>query len=274
MKKKLLVISFAVCMTLILAMSISVQANASSKQKKYQERTNGTWSNGENIIYGKNLVLYKKSKEGTEVIADFFTQNDDLDFCYLDIVSIHGNYVYIEKADDTFKTTAYSVNIKTGEKAKLGKTNSLELVCGAGKYIYGYNGHVGRSTSDDITLPANIYELKNGKLKRIKTLGKRIRGIAVYKGKLYYASYNTKSQATSRKMVVYSCKLNGKSKKKLFTMTSGNKNEWLRLGTVGKGKVYAKRWNPAEASEKYYVYSMKNKRLKKIKSKNYKEFYH
>lgn len=105
--------------------------------------------------------------------------------------------------------------------------------------------------------PVYVWKIPGNSVKKVKTLGKFIFGTTVVNNKVYYASYPDRSQ---KKMTVYSCNLNGSSRKKLFRLEGRGDFCQVLISDVTEETItaYVSGDKPGN-----YVYTIKTGKLKK-----------
>lgn len=241
----------------LLALGISTifvpARTAEAKSTAYHQKGSNKWTNGKNTFYLKGSTLYKKTGgKKVAVLAQFAVTDAAIYYARYDLVTVYGNYAFVQTTVNDYDATVYSVNVKTGKKQKEAKIAAMSI---GGKYMCAYR----YNPTDAGAYPLYLYKIRNNKLKKIKMLGKHVFYPQVYNGRLYYASY---SDSYMKKMTVYSCKVDGTAKKKLFSLKANGEYGTVYIGEVKGGKVNAT-VNEPDCSKRYQ-YSIKTKKLKKV----------
>lgn len=248
-KNLLMVFLLAFILGTVLGPVQTVEAKSVAYQKKGNK-----WVNGKNTIYMKGKTLYKATQsKKAAVLAKFLNKDPD---AYCNLLTVYGDYAFVEFITDINSSTIYSVNIKTGAKQKNVKKAAVAV---SGKYIW----TCPLQPTDVSSYRTYIYEIKGSKLKKIKKVGKYISGPQVYENRIYYASY---TDSPMKKMTVYSCKANGTSKKKLFSLKAKGEEGMVHIGEIKKGKIDA--YVYSDDRLKQYQYTIKSKKIKIVSERS------
>ncbi len=218
-----------VCLLLALIMTLALCGTSVEAADKWTlEDNNRSITNGKDTYYIKIDTLYKKTSSGKE---QKITQWNLSGHQTLTMEHVYKNKIYVWLTTYADVSTIasgilYSVDSRTGKKTKA-VTNCLPLSA-YGQYLYAY------STKEIASGPrtAYIWKVSGNKMKNIGKLGDKIfvrNGPIVYRGKLYYASYEGIGM---NNMTVYRSNLDGTRPKKLFNLDSNGEYAQIVLSGV------------------------------------------
>lgn len=240
-----------IALLMVICLVITPIEGVNAKSTTYKELSSpyNTWTNGTyNISIKENKLCRQTKKSGkTVTLAKWSLKGDDS----LKISTIYNNKAYVLKRSDSGASipVLYSVDLKTKKKKKV--ANRCEPVLCKGKYIYANPATV-TDVSCDIV---DLYKITKTGIKKVKRIGKNVFGTEAKNNKIYYASYPDRSM---KKMTMYSCKVNGTGKKKLFTLKGTG-----QYCQVLPCKITSK-YITATNGSNLYKYTFKTKKLKKI----------
>lgn len=228
-----------------------IKANA--KTKEWSSIDSQWYCADKNVYYMIGNTFYVSPSEPHAMgerkkIAGWKINGSD----HLEIVHGYGNNVFINKTNGLDgKSVLYAVNIKSGKKRKV--SGRCSIVAAKGKYMYGNADKV----SDTGAYPVYVWKITGNSVKKIKTLGKFIFGTTIVKNKAYFASYPDSSQ---KKMTVYSCRVDGSQRKKLFVLEGKGDFCQVLISDINEKTitVFVSGDEPGE-----YMYTIKNGKLKK-----------
>lgn len=251
MKKKLVK---AVSILLIGITLLCLMGENNNVKAATWKNNDGQWIKGNKVIYMVNNVLYESPFEphSMGVQRKLASWKINTSYEYLKIATIYNNNVYVVRYKEAGEAELYSVNIKSKKKRKVAK--KCYAFAAKGKYIYANPFNV----TDTGAYPVRVMKIRGNSVKKGKKLGNHIFGTTVVKNKLYYASYPNSKQ---KKMTVYRCNLDGKHRKKLFTLKGKGKYCQVLLGKVTKKTIKATVSGTGKV--KQYEYNIKTKKLKR-----------
>ena len=240
-----------VMMSLVLIWCWGTTANAETLKWKSTDRQ---WYAGGYVYYMSGNTLYKSpNQSNSQGIKDKVASWNIKESKYLTIVHGYKNKLYISCTDEyNSEADLYSVNVKTGKKKK--EVSNCCVVAAKGKYVY---GNVIKVT-DTGAYPVYLWKITGKSVKKVKMLGKYIFGTTIVNNKVYYASYPSKSQ---KKMTVYSCKLDGSKRKKLFTLEGKGEYCQVLINDVNEKTITA--YVSSGENQGLYEYNIKTGKLKK-----------
>ncbi len=244
----------ATCAVATIAVTIAAGCAATPAQAATKWTSWDTqWYANSNVYYFEGNTLYASPNMPHSMgiktkIASFSKKSTDS----LTILAGYGNKLYVSASHSTYaKAAVYSVNVKKKKKVK--EISKCRVADSKGRYIYGYKKFV----NDTSACAGYVWKIGSKKIKQVKKIGKYIFGATVAGKKLYYASYPNKSQ---KKMTVYQAKLNGKKKKKLFTVKGKGTYAQALISNVNTKTISAYVSGDEPAT---YTYTIKTKKLEK-----------
>ena len=243
------------CFSMLISGLAITGQTAGAKTYKWSDEGGGRFFNGDRHIYymvGNDLYrsAYNKRVIRSGKKIDSFSCGGGQ---YLKVVHGHKNQIYISKQSNNGGSgTLMSYNIVTKKRATVNR--GCAIVAGKGAIMYDAK----RYPTDVSTSSINILKLSGNSTKKIGTLGSRIYGFKFANGKLYYGQYSGAGKMNN--LTVYSSKLDGKSKKKLFNVSVKSKYGQIYIDTVNSKKVTVNSTSGAK-----YEYDLKTKKLKKTR---------
>ncbi len=238
-------------LVLVLAMLIKVDTKAATWRDD-----GGQWFGNKKCIYisENNLCISPVQPHSMGVRDNLATWKMNTSTETLRIVTIYQNKVYVVRYKESGKSTLYSVDISKKKKKKV--ATDCCAFSGKGKYIYGNAFKV----SDSGAYPVFVWKVNGNSVQKVKTIGKYIFGTTIVGNNVYYASYPNGSQ---KKMTVYRCNLDGSKTKKLFQLKAKGQYSQALITDVNAKSIKAT--VSTSKGIKIYEYTIKNKKLKKIR---------
>lgn len=225
---------------------------AHAKTNKWTSSDSQWYDRNSNVYYITGDTLYVSPVAPHSMgIMDKVVSWKKGDEDYLKIVNGYGNNLYVNQITEMGDSVLYSVNVKNHKKTKI--SGKCYIAASSGKYMYGDT----EKPMDTGAYPVYVWKISGNSVKKVKTLGKFIFGTTVVNNKVYYASYPDRSQ---KKMTVYSCNLNGSSRKKLFQLEGQGDFCQVLISDVTEETItaYVSGDKPGN-----YVYTIKTGKLKK-----------
>lgn len=224
---------------------------------------------GEDALYSYDVEGCKKSavcKMDAESILD--SGNISLSLRISDFIAIEGKYLYYNICVGAGALELYQIDIQQGKHTKV-TDRSLEFIGSYKGYLYGYE-----MTMDFPSL-TDIVRIKLGDKTKVDLLAKDIAGASVKRigDKIYYMKFKLKGENSihpetesvpfdsSCKITtsLYSCKLDGTSKKRLKTWNK----KTMYIEQVRKNSIYLKRFETK--NDTIYKYDINKKKVTQVK---------
>ena len=184
-------------------------------------------------------------------------RNDVFEYQECFIVGVYEDYIFFVSTDtDSFDnhSTMYSFNVKTKKIKRTGYKN-FGAIQSTGEYFVAE----AKKRTDFRTSVMDIYKFtKNGKVKKVKNITDNAYFVHIYSDSIYWIGIS--KNKTSGKNVLYTMKIDGTGKKKLFTETK--KIKIIYVYDADDDGVYA-----SNGEGKIYKYDFKSKKMKPIKIK-------
>lgn len=235
-------------LVLILALGcVSVEAAPNWKLSDYRMIKDGDI---EYFVGGD--TLYKRVNGKDTVITKWNLTGND----YLAIISGYKNNINIsvvhQEPYGKIYDELYVVNYKTGKKVKA--ITPLRPLGASGPYIYGQV--VGNN--DSYLQPVYIWKASGNKMKRTGKLCLFLSGsMSVVNKKIYFG---INPGANKSVLEVYKCNLNGKGRKKLFTLKSPGGEIFVTDNRDGIISILEEK----DSSKIEYKYNIKTGKLSKV----------
>ncbi|MBR6403888.1 MAG: hypothetical protein IKS48_10940 [Eubacterium sp.] len=181
------------------------------------------------------------------------------------ITGVCGNYIFFCSYNgllDHEGSVMYSYNLKNKKIKKAGLNGQAEENT-IGNYLIASE----RWRTDARTLPFDLYKFTStGTVKKIKKISKSTYDVKEYNGSLYWVDttmQHATNPKTGKKAVLYTMKLDGSGKKKLFTETS--RFAIFSVVSVNEKGIKLSAYNDMGSAD--YSYNFETKKMSTIKTK-------
>lgn len=177
---------------------------------------NNSWTNGKTVyyFYGPGLYKYKLSTGKEILIKAFKDLGDNGNYS---VQNVYNGKIYIQKFTwvSSPECSTYCYNLKKKTVNKIAK--NLYFLGGNAKWIVATKDF----KTDISPISFSLYKIKGSKLKKVKKLTDNGYFHGFKYNKIFYSTYKKKDYSLASP-TLYQCNQNGKKKKKLATIKSGN----------------------------------------------------